>query len=94
MRNKSIILTVLLTFLIASFAIAGDKYGLDLVHSSVGFSVKHLVISNTKGFFKDFDGVIILNETINSIHVIFCNAHVTFCNAHVMKKLLRFITVS
>jgi len=62
MRNKSIILTVLLTFLIASFAFAGDKYELDVVHSSVGFTAKHLVISNTKGQFKDFGGIIILDE--------------------------------
>jgi len=62
MRNKSIILTVLLTFVIASFAFAGDKYELDLAHSSVGFSAKHLVISNTKGQFKEFTGIIILDE--------------------------------
>lgn len=62
MRNKSFILTVLLTFLIASFAFAGDKYELDVVHSSIGFSAKHLVISNTKGQFKEFTGVIILDE--------------------------------
>ncbi len=62
MRNKSIVLTVLLTFLIAGFAFAGDKYEIDLVHSSVGFTAKHLVISNTKGQFKEFTGVIILDE--------------------------------
>ena len=62
MRNKSIILTVLLAFVIASFAFAGDKYELDLAHSSVGFSAKHLVISNTKGQFKEFTGIIILDE--------------------------------
>ncbi|HEX9652725.1 MAG TPA: YceI family protein, partial [bacterium] len=31
-------------------------------HSSVGFSVKHLVISNTKGEFSDFAGTIMLDE--------------------------------
>jgi len=62
MRNKSIILTVLLTFLITSFVFAGDKYELDVNHSSIGFSAKHLVISNTKGHFKDFTGVIVFDE--------------------------------
>lgn len=63
MRSKTLILTILLTFLIASFASAGEKYEIDLAHSSIGFSAKHLVISNTKGVFKDFSGAIILDET-------------------------------
>jgi len=39
-------------------ALAADQYDLDKAHSSVEFSVKHMVISNVKGSFDEFDGVI------------------------------------
>ncbi len=83
MRNKSIILTVLLTFLIASFAFAGEKYELDVNHSSVGFSAKHLVISNTKGQFKDFTGVIVFDEkdiSKSSVNVTIKTASISTAN--------------
>ncbi|MFQ5632540.1 MAG: YceI family protein [bacterium] len=62
MRFKSILLIALLTVLVASLSFAGDKYEIDVVHSTIGFSARHLVISNTRGVFKDFSGVIILDE--------------------------------
>ncbi len=40
-------------FGVSSFA---ADYELDKSHSSVGFSIKHLMISNVKGKFKNFDG--------------------------------------
>ncbi|MFQ5453556.1 MAG: YceI family protein, partial [Candidatus Zixiibacteriota bacterium] len=33
-----------------------DNWKIDVVHSSVGFSVRHLVISKVKGNFKSFSG--------------------------------------
>jgi len=33
---------------------ATDKYAVDMMHSSVGFSVKHMVISTVRGNFTDF----------------------------------------
>jgi polyisoprenoid-binding protein YceI len=33
------------------------KWTIDPAHSSVGFKVKHLMISNVQGSFKEFDGV-------------------------------------
>lgn len=62
MRSKNVVLAVLFTFLLTSFAFAGDKYELDVSHSSIGFSAKHLLISNTRGHFKDFGGVIVFDE--------------------------------
>lgn len=55
------------TLFIAAFALSGgiasaaDSYSLDQAHSSVGFSVKHLVVSNVYGYFNDFD----VNLTFN-----------------------------
>jgi polyisoprenoid-binding protein YceI len=38
---------------------AADKYVRDPAHSSIEFSVKHMVISNVKGSFDKFDAVIV-----------------------------------
>lgn len=48
---------VLFLLAVHSFA-GGDKYAVDQVHSYVGFSVKHLMISTVKGNFTDFSGTI------------------------------------
>jgi len=41
---------------------APGRYELDLAHSSVGFSVRHLMVSKTKGRFADFGGVVTIGE--------------------------------
>ena len=38
---------------------AADTYKIDPVHSHIGFTVRHLVISNVRGNFTDFSGTII-----------------------------------
>lgn len=62
MRARNVMISVFLSLLLFRFAFAGDKYEIDPAHSFLGFSVKHLVISNTKGEFNDFSGTINLNE--------------------------------
>lgn len=42
-------------------AFAAD-FGLDPTHSSVGFSVKHLMVSNVKGKFNAFDGNVSMDD--------------------------------
>lgn len=37
-------------------------YSLDVSHSHVGFSVRHLMVSKTKGEFTDFQGTIVIAE--------------------------------
>ena len=41
---------------------AAGRYELDLSHSSVGFSVRHLMVSKTKGRFTDFAGTVTIGE--------------------------------
>jgi len=38
-----------------------DTYNIDPVHSTVGFSVSHLVISNVKGKFNEFSGAVVVD---------------------------------
>jgi polyisoprenoid-binding protein YceI len=40
-------------------ATAADTFGIDAAHSTVGFSVRHLVINNIPGRFKEYSGTIV-----------------------------------
>jgi polyisoprenoid-binding protein YceI len=63
-RNFACILTLLSLMLIpASEAFSADKYVLDAAHTSAGFAVRHMVISNVKGGFADVAGVIMYDES-------------------------------
>lgn len=60
MRWKNIALGLTLSLFAASApAKAADRYQLDPVHSYVGFSVRHLMVSWVKGEFKEFSGEIV-----------------------------------
>jgi len=54
------ILIALFTVLAAAGAatVSAETYVIDPVHSSIGFSVRHMVISNVKGTFDKFEGKI------------------------------------
>jgi len=43
-------------------AVAAEKFDIDQAHSYVGFSVRHMVVSNVKGNFTDFSGTIMFDE--------------------------------
>jgi polyisoprenoid-binding protein YceI len=43
-------------------ALAADTYAIDAVHSTVGFKIKHLTVSNVTGRFAKFDGTINLDS--------------------------------
>jgi polyisoprenoid-binding protein YceI len=43
-------------------ASAADTFGIDAAHSTVGFSVRHLVINTIPGRFKDYNGTIIYDS--------------------------------
>jgi polyisoprenoid-binding protein YceI len=44
--------------LVASQAQAADTYNIDAAHTTVGFSIQHMVISKVKGRFNEFSGTI------------------------------------
>ena len=63
MRLKTIILVaVCLVAGSVAGSNAADKYTIDKTHSSIQFSVKHLVISKVKGGFNEFTGTILYDE--------------------------------
>jgi polyisoprenoid-binding protein YceI len=45
-------------FLLSSAVVFGQTWSLDKAHAKLGFSVKHLLVSNVEGYFKSFDAKI------------------------------------
>jgi len=62
MNLKSILAALPAAFLLSASARAADTYNIDPAHSSVAFSVSHMVINNVKGMFKDFTGTVVLDN--------------------------------
>lgn len=54
-------LFALTSSLVLSFGVFADEYKIDETHSTVGFKVKHLGISNVTGKFDDFAGTFYFN---------------------------------
>ena len=52
--SNTIFLTLFTLIFTSGVSNAGDKYAVDMMHSSVGFAVKHMVISTIRGSFTDF----------------------------------------
>ncbi len=55
MKN-SVLLAAGVALLMAGGVKAADTYTIDKAHSRIGFSVKHLMVSTTRGEFKDYAG--------------------------------------
>lgn len=55
--KRHVLLALVLAGLIATQSFAAD-WAIDVVHSSVNFSVSHMVISKTRGVFNDFEGTL------------------------------------
>ena len=62
MRTRIILGLTSAAFLALSHAIAAESYEIDPAHSSVGFSVRHMGVSNVKGHFDDFTGSLVLDN--------------------------------
>jgi len=60
---KKIILTLLLAFQV----LFASEYVVDTAHSNVGFSIKHLMISNVNGNFKSYDADLEFDEKTKQI---------------------------
>jgi polyisoprenoid-binding protein YceI len=63
MRQSLQALAVFVSLLISSVVFAAETYTIDPAHTSFGFTVKHMMISNVPGEFDKFDGQIIYSPT-------------------------------
>jgi polyisoprenoid-binding protein YceI len=62
MKSTKTLAVVLFSSVLAVRAFAADTYNLDPNHSTVGFSVSHLVINNVHGKFKEFSGTVVVDD--------------------------------
>lgn len=62
MRKLTLALMALAASTYSSQALAADTYKIDEAHTTVGFSVKHMVITNVKGTFGEFEGTVEFDE--------------------------------
>jgi Uncharacterized conserved protein len=62
MKSLKTLAVVLFSSLLASGAFAAETYNLDPNHSSIGFSVSHLVINNVHGKFNQFSGTVVVDN--------------------------------
>ena len=62
MKFRTAFLTLMAMVLSNAALMAADRYEIDQSHSYIGFSVRHLVISNVKGNFTDFSGTILYDD--------------------------------
>lgn len=56
-----------LASVLAAGALFGGTYNVDAGHSDIGFKVKHMMISNVKGDFKEFSGNFEYDEKTNTL---------------------------
>ena len=61
-------------------------YELDIDHSDVGFSVKHMMISNVRGSFRQVMGTLDLNEADVTKSTLNVTINVTSIDTHVQKR--------
>src|SRR5277367_3435412 len=66
MRDTRIIITCAVGALIASTALALDTYKVDPAHSSVNFSIDHMVVNTVHGRFRQFEGTITVDPDNNN----------------------------
>jgi|WetSurMetagenome_2_1015567.scaffolds.fasta_scaffold436445_2 polyisoprenoid-binding protein YceI len=60
---KNFFLIALIMMVFSGLTVAADTFTIDPSHSNIGFSVRHLVISNVKGTFADFAGTIVYDSS-------------------------------
>lgn len=62
--NLKVLLPCLATgvLLAATAAQGGEKYGVDPIHSEIGFSVRHFGVSNVRGVFKEYTMNLMVDE--------------------------------
>lgn len=59
---KSLFAIILAAALLAPLNLFAATYNLDPYHTTIGFKVKHLMITNVKGGFEKFKGTVVIDE--------------------------------
>ena len=62
LKNSVVLSTVFAAILFfAGYGFAADEYKIDNTHSTLGFSVQHLMVSHVTGSFDQYEGMIVFD---------------------------------
>ena len=78
--------TILALGLVTAGLASASVYTLDGLHTNVGFSVKHLMITNVKGDFKKYDATIDFDAATKSFKVFKANIDTASVNTGIEKR--------
>jgi len=67
MRNSRILFAFAISALIATNVLALDTYKVDPAHSSVNFTIDHMVVNTVHGRFRQFEGTITVDPDNNNV---------------------------
>lgn len=84
MQTKRLAMLAAGVLLLCGSALATDEYKIDPVHSTVAFSVKHMVVNTVHGHFNDWNGQIIYDDkdpSKSSVNVTIKTASINTDNA-------------
>ena len=84
MWKRAIIVALL--FVLSGISVQAESWTVDKAHSSIGFSVRHMVISKVKGNFTDFSGTINFDGTDLSKGSADVTVQMTSINTHDEKR--------
>ena len=62
MRTRKVVVFLAALLAFCGSAFAADEFKIDPVHSTVAFSVKHMVVNTVHGRFNDYDGQILYDD--------------------------------
>ena len=80
-------ITKITSALIFSFGLVNAaSYSVDNVHTNVGFSVKHMMITNVKGEFKTYDAQIDFDEATKSFKTFSANVNTASVDTGIEKR--------
>ncbi len=84
--KKMVLMFVLGIILITVEAFASDTYKIDAVHSTLGFSVTHLMVSQVTGQFDQYEGTVVYNPDDLAHSEISVTIQTSSINTHVSKR--------
>ena len=83
---KHTTLSLSLFFILSSFIVNAATYTLEPSHTSIGFSVKHLMITDVSGQFKTYEAKVELDEKTNELKGVEANIQVYSIDTEYAKR--------
>jgi polyisoprenoid-binding protein YceI len=83
---KRVLVIILSAALLAPLNVLAATYSLDPAHTTIGFKVKHLMISNVKGVFEKFKGTVAIDESDIAKSKVSVSIEMASINSNIAKR--------